>query len=82
MARERRWNRIFWISTRATPADQWKCDFYTRLRDEKKFSGPEALREQVLKDIERAREYFHAIEVSTTRQILIVSALYFGGTAA
>lgn len=38
--------------------------FYTRLRDEKKFSGPEALREQVLKDIERAREYFHAIEVS------------------
>jgi riboflavin kinase / FMN adenylyltransferase len=36
--------------------------FCIRLRDEKKFSGPEALREQVLKDIERAREYFHAIE--------------------
>jgi len=36
--------------------------FLTRLRDEKKFSGPEALREQVLKDIERAREYFHAIQ--------------------
>ncbi|HKN61653.1 MAG TPA: bifunctional riboflavin kinase/FAD synthetase [Candidatus Acidoferrales bacterium] len=34
--------------------------FCTRLRDEKKFSGPEALREQVLKDIERAREYFEA----------------------
>jgi riboflavin kinase / FMN adenylyltransferase len=36
--------------------------FLTRLRDEKKFSGPEALREQVLKDIERAREYFQAIQ--------------------
>jgi riboflavin kinase/FMN adenylyltransferase len=29
--------------------------FLKRLRDEQKFSGPEALREQVLKDIERAR---------------------------
>jgi riboflavin kinase/FMN adenylyltransferase len=38
--------------------------FFTRLRDEKKFSGPEALREQVLKDIERAREYFQALQGS------------------
>jgi riboflavin kinase / FMN adenylyltransferase len=29
--------------------------FLKRLRDERKFSGPEALREQVLKDIEQAR---------------------------
>jgi len=29
--------------------------FLKRLRDEQKFSGPEALREQVLKDIERAK---------------------------
>jgi riboflavin kinase / FMN adenylyltransferase len=29
--------------------------FLRRLRDERKFSGPEALREQVLKDIEQAR---------------------------
>jgi riboflavin kinase / FMN adenylyltransferase len=41
--------------------------FCMRLRDEKKFSGPEALREQVLKDIERAREYFRAIEASKPR---------------
>jgi riboflavin kinase / FMN adenylyltransferase len=34
--------------------------FFARMRDEKKFSGPQALREQVLKDIERAREYFEA----------------------
>ena len=32
--------------------------FWARLRDERKFSGPEALREQVLRDIEKAKEYF------------------------
>lgn len=35
--------------------------FWTRLRDEIKFSGPAALREQVLKDIEKSREYFQAV---------------------
>jgi len=28
------------------------------LRDEQKFAGPQPLREQILRDIERAREYF------------------------
>ena len=32
--------------------------FHARLRDEQKFSSPEALKEQVLRDIERSREYF------------------------
>ncbi|MFZ0522223.1 MAG: bifunctional riboflavin kinase/FAD synthetase [Candidatus Acidiferrales bacterium] len=32
--------------------------FLTRLRDEQKFSGPEALREQILQDIARAKELF------------------------
>ncbi len=32
--------------------------FLTRLRDEQKFPSPEALRDQVLRDIDRAREYF------------------------
>jgi riboflavin kinase / FMN adenylyltransferase len=32
--------------------------FRTRLRDEQKFAGPEALREQILRDIERAQHYF------------------------
>jgi riboflavin kinase/FMN adenylyltransferase len=32
--------------------------FHTRLRNEQKFSGPEALKEQVLKDIEHAKKYF------------------------
>jgi riboflavin kinase/FMN adenylyltransferase len=34
--------------------------FRTRLREERKFSGPAELREQVLKDIDRAKEYFHS----------------------
>jgi riboflavin kinase/FMN adenylyltransferase len=32
--------------------------FHSRLRDEQKFASPEALKEQVLKDIDRAKEYF------------------------
>jgi riboflavin kinase/FMN adenylyltransferase len=32
--------------------------FLTRLRDEQKFSSPEALREQILRDIARAKELF------------------------
>jgi riboflavin kinase/FMN adenylyltransferase len=32
--------------------------FWKRLRDERKFSGPAELRDQVLADIERAKEYF------------------------
>jgi riboflavin kinase/FMN adenylyltransferase len=32
--------------------------FWKRLRDEKKFSGPEALRDQVLRDINEAQAYF------------------------
>ena len=34
--------------------------FWQRLRDERKFSGPTELREQVLKDIEKAKEFFQA----------------------
>src|ERR1700728_455206 len=34
--------------------------FWQRLRDERKFSGPAGLKEQVLKDVERAREFFQA----------------------
>src|SRR6202050_4445339 len=42
----------------ALTAGLMKVRFLQRLRDEQKFSGPEALREQVLKDIERAQEVF------------------------
>lgn len=36
--------------------------FHKRLRDERKFSGPAELREQVLKDIETAKEFFQESE--------------------
>lgn len=39
--------------------------FWKRLRDERKFPGPEALREQVLKDIERAEAYFRESKPET-----------------
>jgi len=32
--------------------------FFKRLRDERKFSGPAELREQILQDIEQAKDYF------------------------
>jgi len=35
--------------------------FWARLRDEQRFSGPDALRRQVLKDIDEARRYFAAM---------------------
>ncbi|MGC2333550.1 MAG: bifunctional riboflavin kinase/FAD synthetase [Candidatus Acidiferrales bacterium] len=42
---------------------EMEVHFWARLRDEQKFSGPDALRRQVLKDIEEARRYFAAIGV-------------------
>jgi riboflavin kinase/FMN adenylyltransferase len=36
--------------------------FWTRLRDEKKFVNIDALREQVLRDLARAREFFRRLE--------------------
>jgi len=39
--------------------------FWKRLRDEKKFSGPEALREQVLRDINEAQAYFASLAQPT-----------------
>jgi riboflavin kinase/FMN adenylyltransferase len=42
----------------AQTSGRMKVRFLQRLRDEQKFSGPQALREQVLKDIQRAKEVF------------------------
>lgn len=38
--------------------------FRQRLRDELKFSGPAELKEQILKDIERAKEFFRAANLA------------------
>ncbi len=37
--------------------------FWERMRDERKFSGPAELREQVLKDIEQAKEFFRSSQL-------------------
>lgn len=37
--------------------------FWQRLRDERKFSGPAELRDQVLKDIEQAKDYFRSVQL-------------------
>ena len=42
---------------REVTSGEMEVQFLSRLRDEQKFSGVEALREQVLKDIEKAKEF-------------------------
>jgi riboflavin kinase / FMN adenylyltransferase len=44
-----------------------QVSFHARLRDEQKFAGPEALRAQVLQDIERAKEFFEHQKRSSAR---------------
>jgi riboflavin kinase/FMN adenylyltransferase len=41
--------------------------FLDRIRDEKKFPSVEALREQIAKDVHRARRYFRHLEVMSSR---------------
>ena len=38
--------------------------FWERLRDERKFSGPQELREQIAADIQHARELFRRLDQS------------------
>lgn len=47
--------------------------FFMRLRDEQKFSGPEALRDQVLRDIAHAREFFAACDLAPEKRPLQTS---------
>jgi riboflavin kinase/FMN adenylyltransferase len=37
--------------------------FHTRLRDEMKFSGPDALREQIARDIAAGQKYFAGAKI-------------------
>jgi len=54
---------------RALTTGELELRFHSRLRDEQKFPDPAALREQVLKDIEAAKEYFRreAVPAETPR---------------
>ena len=46
-----------------------KVHFWKRLRDEKKFSGPEALREQIAADISRSRRFFTLLDRARSQRV-------------
>jgi riboflavin kinase/FMN adenylyltransferase len=47
-----------------TPESQVEICFLDRLRDEIKFPSVEALREQIARDVKKARRYFHLMRLS------------------
>jgi len=52
-----------------TPETEVEICFLERLRDEIKFASVEALREQIARDVKKARRYFHLLrQASRTRQ--------------
>ena len=50
-------SHLFEFSDNLTSGDL-EIRFWARLRDERKFSGPAELREQILRDIEKAKDFF------------------------
>ncbi len=61
-------SHLFNFSERIT-SGPLEIRFWKRLRDERKFSGPEALRAQIAKDIARARAFFSRLDrARPTRQ--------------
>jgi riboflavin kinase/FMN adenylyltransferase len=49
-------------------AGRLEVRFWERLRDEKRFSGPEELRRQIAADLEQAREFFRRLDRSPAPQ--------------
>jgi riboflavin kinase/FMN adenylyltransferase len=49
-----------------TPESEVEICFLTRLRDEIKFPSIEALREQIARDVKKARRYFHLLRLSVS----------------
>ncbi len=54
-------SHLFDFSEKVT-SERIEIRFWKRLRDEKKFSGPEALRVQIVKDLERTRAFFRRLD--------------------
>jgi riboflavin kinase/FMN adenylyltransferase len=50
------------------PAKRIEVRFWDRLREEKKFSGPEELRLQIARDIDRANRFFNLLRTLRTAQ--------------
>jgi riboflavin kinase/FMN adenylyltransferase len=47
----------------ATPG-RIRLEFLRRVRDERKFESPEALKEQILRDVGRAKAYFRRVRLT------------------
>jgi riboflavin kinase / FMN adenylyltransferase len=56
-------SHLFDFSEEVTSSEM-EVRFWRRLRDERKFSGPEALREQIQQDITRARSFFARLDAA------------------
>jgi riboflavin kinase / FMN adenylyltransferase len=50
-----------------TPETEVEIHFLQRLRDEIKFPSIDALREQIAKDVKKARRYFHLLHLRSTK---------------
>jgi riboflavin kinase / FMN adenylyltransferase len=50
--------------SRSVTSGPMKIGFHARMRDEQKFTSPGALREQVLKDIKQAKDYFRTLRTA------------------
>jgi len=50
-----------------TPETEVEICFLDRLRDEIKFPSVDALREQIARDVKKARRYFHLLGQATLR---------------
>jgi riboflavin kinase/FMN adenylyltransferase len=54
----------------AMPARRLEVQFWRRLREEKKFSGAAELREQIARDIERAKRFFVRLQKRRSTQLV------------
>lgn len=52
----------FLLDFEEMPVEEMEIRFLLRLRDERKFDSPEALKRQILHDVDRGRRYFRRIE--------------------
>jgi riboflavin kinase/FMN adenylyltransferase len=52
------------------PAKRMEVRFWKRLRPEKKFSGPEELRQQIARDIDSANRFFNRLRRLRSAQLV------------
>jgi riboflavin kinase/FMN adenylyltransferase len=52
------------------PAKRMEVGFWKRLREEKKFSGAEELRQQIVRDIQSAKRFFSCLRRLRSTQLV------------